>query len=83
MPYTAEQLISLLHLQPHPEGGWFAFRETSGQTLPAVALPGFSGPRDTCSYIYYLLRYCAAGRSPAGTGSRPRRSGPGIRAGAC
>ena len=56
MSYTAEQLISLLHLQPHPEGGWFAFRESSGQTIPAGSLLGFPGPRDTCSYIYYLLR---------------------------
>ena len=56
MSYTAQQLIDLLHLQPHPEGGWFAFRETSGRALPVEALPGFSGSRDTCSYIYYLLR---------------------------
>ena len=56
MSYTAQQLIDLLHLQPHPEGGWFVFRETSGRALPAEALPGFSGSRDTCSYIYYLLR---------------------------
>ena len=56
MSYTAQQLIDLLHLQPHPEGGWFAFRETSGRALPAEALPGFSGSRDTCSYIYYLLQ---------------------------
>lgn len=56
MSYTAQQLIDLLHLQPHPEGGWFAFRETSGRALPVEALPGFSGSRDTCSYIYYLLQ---------------------------
>ena len=56
MSYTAQQLIDLLHLQPHPEGGLFAFRETSGRALPAEALPGFSGSRDTCSYIYYLLQ---------------------------
>ena len=56
MSYTAQQLIDLLHLQPHPEGGWFAFRETSGRALPTEALPGFSGSRDTCSYIYYLLQ---------------------------
>ena len=56
MPYSAQELIDLLHLQSHPEGGWFAFRGSSGHPIPAEALPGFSGPRDTCSYIYYLLR---------------------------
>ncbi len=54
MAYDAQQLIQLLSLQPHPEGGWFAFRESSGVSIPA--LPGFPGPRDTCSYIYYLLQ---------------------------
>ena len=50
MSYTAAQLIELLHLLPHPEGGWYAFRESSGQVLPA--LPGFPGHRESCSYIY-------------------------------
>ena len=54
MSYTAAQLIELLHLLPHPEGGWYAFRESSGQVLPA--LPGFPGHRESCSYIYYLLQ---------------------------
>lgn len=56
MSYTAAQLIELLSLEPHPEGGWYAFRESSGHVLPAEALPGFSGERDTCSYIYYMLQ---------------------------
>ena len=54
MSYTAAQLIELLHLLPHPEGGWYAFRESSGQVLPA--LPGFPGHLESCSYIYYLLQ---------------------------
>lgn len=54
MMYTAQQLIALLHLSPHPEGGWYAFRESSGRMLPP--LPGASGPRETCSTIYYLLQ---------------------------
>lgn len=41
MEYTAADLIELLHLEPHPEGGYYAFREASG---------------DKCSYIYYLLK---------------------------
>ena len=54
MSYTAAQLIELLHLLPHPEGGWYAFRESSGQVLRAP--PGFPGHRESCSYIYYLLQ---------------------------
>ena len=53
MAYSAQELIRLLSLQPHPEGGWFAFRESSGTLVP---VPGFSGERETCSYIYYLLQ---------------------------
>lgn len=51
---TAQQLIELLHLSPHPEGGWYAFRTSSGQVFPS--LPGYSGPRESCSCIYYLLQ---------------------------
>lgn len=54
--YTAEKLIALLHLQGHPEGGWYAFRESSGQVIPANTLVGFDVGRDTVSFIYYLLR---------------------------
>lgn len=53
MAYSAQDLIRLLSLRPHPEGGWFVFRESSG--IP-VSAPGFSGDRDTCSCIYYLLQ---------------------------
>lgn len=53
MACTAEDLIRLLSLRPHPEGGWYAFRGGSGISVP---VPGFDGERETCSYIYYLLR---------------------------
>ena len=53
MAYTAQDLIRLLSLQPHPEGGWYAFRGGSGVSIP---VPGFDGERETCSYIYYLLQ---------------------------
>ena len=53
--YTAERLIELLQLRPHPEGGRYAFVARSGVPLPAGALPGIAGERDTCSYIYYFL----------------------------
>lgn len=51
MPYTAQELIRLLSLRPHPEGGWFAAGERSG-----VSIPSFPVNRDTCSCIYYLLQ---------------------------
>ena len=75
MAYSAQELIRLLSLQPHPEGGWFAFRESSGTSVP---VPGFSGERETCSYIYYLLQKGEISRwhrLQAGTARLPRRSG--------
>ena len=39
MPYSAQELIDLLHLQSHPEGGWFAFRGSSGHPIPADVGP--------------------------------------------
>lgn len=53
MPYSAQELMHLLSLRPHPEGGWFAVGERSGISIP---VPGFPGKRDTCSCIYYLLQ---------------------------
>ena len=48
--HTAQDLIRLLDLRPHPEGGRFAFRFTSGERLPGGT------ERETCSVIYYLLQ---------------------------
>jgi predicted cupin superfamily sugar epimerase len=57
MIYTADKLIDLLKLQPHPEGGWYAFVSRSGISIPAHLLSAdYSGARDTCSIIYYMLR---------------------------
>ena len=43
---TADEIIALLHLQPHPEGGWY--RQTwSGDEEPR--------PSGTC--IYFLLKH--------------------------
>lgn len=53
MAYSAQDLIRLLGLQSHPEGGWYAFRGSSGVSIP---VPGFPGERESCSYIYYLLQ---------------------------
>jgi predicted cupin superfamily sugar epimerase len=54
MDLTAEALIERLSLEPHPEGGWFRFCGRSGAAPEASA--GLEGRRDSCSYIYYLLR---------------------------
>lgn len=54
--YTAREIIDLLGMVPHQEGGWYAFVTTSGVSLPDGFLPAFDGARDTCSIIYYLLQ---------------------------
>ncbi|MEI8058585.1 MAG: cupin domain-containing protein [Ferruginibacter sp.] len=53
---TTQQLISLYHLQPHPEGGWYKETYKSEQLIPANALPeSFSGERAFSTAIYFLL----------------------------
>ena len=72
MSYTAAQLIELLHLLPHPEGGWYAFRESSGQVCRVFPVIGRAAATSiTCS---------SEAKSPAGISSRPPRFGPGTRA---
>jgi len=59
---TAQRIIELLNLVPHPEEGGF-FRETyrSGERAPLSALASRYEPRengahrDLCTQIYYLL----------------------------
>ncbi|HVO16906.1 MAG TPA: cupin domain-containing protein [Alphaproteobacteria bacterium] len=54
---TADEIIRLLGLTPHPEEGGF-FRETyrSAETIPPAVLdPGYGGPRAHSTAIYYLL----------------------------
>jgi predicted cupin superfamily sugar epimerase len=54
---TAEELIRLLNLQPHPKEGGF-FRETyrAAEQVDAAALPAhYAGPRSHGTAIYYLL----------------------------
>ncbi|RPJ59895.1 MAG: cupin domain-containing protein [Acidobacteria bacterium] len=54
---TAEQLIQLLGLQPHPEGGYFRETYKSSVTVPESALPaGCAGCRSAGTAIYFLLR---------------------------
>ena len=54
---TAEEIIHLLKLEPHPlEGGFFQVTYRSADVLPTSALPErYNGPRALGSAIYYLL----------------------------
>jgi predicted cupin superfamily sugar epimerase len=54
---TAEQYVTQLDLQPHPEGGFFKEVYRSEGTLDAACLPPpFDGKRHYCTSIYYLLQ---------------------------
>src|SRR5439155_5169268 len=54
---TAEELIALLHLQPHPkEGGYFRETYRSADRIAAAHLPArYRGDRCASTAIYYLL----------------------------
>ena len=53
---TADDVIRLLQLQPHPvEGGFFRETYRSAATLPASALPAHRADRSVSTAIYYLL----------------------------
>lgn len=47
---SADEIISILQLQPHPEGG--AFRETYRSLIPAQ----IRDVRSVCTAIYFLIR---------------------------
>jgi predicted cupin superfamily sugar epimerase len=54
---TADQIITLLNLKPHPEeGGYFVETYRSSETLSEKALPSrYKGIRSFGTAIYYLL----------------------------
>ena len=54
---TAENLIDLLQLQPHPkEGGYFRETYRAEESLPTEALASrYGGSRSVSTAIYYLL----------------------------
>jgi hypothetical protein len=53
---TADELIKLLGLRPHKEGGYFAEAWRSPEKLAVNALPPrYSGSRSLSTSIYYLL----------------------------
>jgi uncharacterized protein len=54
---TAEELVELLNLIRHPEGGWFRESYRSAEVIPAAFLPErFAGERSYCTSIYFLLK---------------------------
>ena len=55
--YTARQLIGLLKLEPHVEGGWYAANWVSDAVIEKDSLPpGYPGPRPSASLIYFMLQ---------------------------
>ncbi len=51
-----EELVELLHLKPHPEGGFFRENYRSERNIPEDALPqGYGGTRNHSTAIYFLL----------------------------
>jgi uncharacterized protein len=54
---TADELKTLLKLEPHPrEGGWFVQTWCSEETIPKTALPDrYPAERAAGTAIYYLL----------------------------
>jgi predicted cupin superfamily sugar epimerase len=53
---TAEELITLLNLTPHPERGYYRESYRSGERIPNSALPSrYKGDRAYSTAIYYLL----------------------------
>jgi predicted cupin superfamily sugar epimerase len=54
---TADVVIRLLDLQPHPvEGGFFRETYRSAANLPKGVLPNHGGGRSVSTAIYYLLK---------------------------
>lgn len=53
---SAQQLIALYNLQPHPEGGWYKETYQSKEQIDADSLPErFGGSRAFSTAIYFLL----------------------------
>lgn len=50
-----KHLCAEFQLIPHPEGGFFRETYRSSGIIPAHALAGFTGDRNYCTAIYFLL----------------------------
>lgn len=56
MDISAADIIEILSLKPHPEGGYFREIYRTPGRIPAEALPTeYGGERSYCTAIYYLL----------------------------
>ncbi len=49
---TAKNYVEILHMLPHPEGGYYKENFRSETTYP---FDGFEGERSICTSIYFLL----------------------------
>jgi len=55
---TADEIVKLLQLQPHPEGGSYKETYRSTDSIPSQALPAnFKGDRPYSTAIYFLLQH--------------------------
>lgn len=52
---TAKEIIDKLKLAPHPEGGYYRETYRSKHELPANSLQEYTGARNYCTAIYFLL----------------------------
>jgi len=53
---TIDEIKTMLALQPHPEGGYFAETYRAGESIPSTTLPSrYSSARSHGTAIYYLL----------------------------
>jgi predicted cupin superfamily sugar epimerase len=51
-----QELVRILNLRPHPEGGWYRETYRSAETFAPGALPDrYDGPRSLATAIYFLL----------------------------
>ncbi|MFD2565434.1 cupin domain-containing protein [Aquimarina rubra] len=56
MSKEVEEIVARLHMKPHPEGGFYKETYRSDGIIPkAVLKEGFSGDRNYCTAIYFLL----------------------------
>lgn len=56
MAHPADYWIEQLHLEPHPEGGYFRENYRSQGIIPASGLNNYFGSRSFSTAIYYLLK---------------------------
>ena len=50
-----KKIVEKLNMLPHPEGGYYKEEYRSVGIIPNTSLPQFSGDRNFCTSIYFLL----------------------------